>query len=87
MTAPTEDPWFVYLLECSDGTYYCGVAKDVVARVAAHNEQRGAKYTRGRLPVKLVATSRAMSRGDALRRELAVKSTRKSSKRAAVRAP
>lgn len=87
MTAPTEELWFVYLLECSDGTYYCGIAKDVEARIAAHNEHRGAKYTRGRGPVKLLATSPGMTRADALRREIAVKQRKKQEKRAAVRAP
>lgn len=44
---------FVYILECSDGTYYTGITSNLEGRVALHNCGRGAKYTRGRGPVKL----------------------------------
>ena len=51
-------PWFVYLLETSDGTYYCGISTDVRRRVAAHNSGHAScRYTSGRRPVKLVAKS------------------------------
>lgn len=50
------DTWWVYLLKCSDGTYYTGVTNDVGRRVDQHNAGKGAKYTRGRRPVKLVST-------------------------------
>ncbi len=53
MTGTEPRPCFVYILECADGTLYTGVAYDVEKRVAAHNKGRGAKYTRGRRPVKL----------------------------------
>jgi putative endonuclease len=68
-----NDPWFVYLARCADGTLYCGVAKDVAARLAQHDAGKGARYTRGRGPLVLVAKRRCASRGDALRLELAVK--------------
>jgi putative endonuclease len=45
---------YVYLLQCADDTLYCGWTKDIDARLAAHNSGKGAKYTRSRLPVKLV---------------------------------
>ena len=45
---------YVYLLRCGDGTLYCGWTTDLVARVKAHNQGKGAKYTRSRLPVELV---------------------------------
>jgi len=45
--------WFVYLLECADNTYYAGVAPDLDQRLKKHNSGRGAKYTRGRRPVRL----------------------------------
>jgi len=76
----SDAPWYVYLVECSDGTLYTGVAKDVTARVAVHNEGRGAKYTRGRLPVRLVFSEPAISRGAALARELEIKAMPSSSK-------
>ncbi len=54
-TSTTESKgWFVYLLECADGTYYTGVAPDLEERLRKHNAGRGAKYTRGRRPVWLV---------------------------------
>lgn len=79
------DAWFVYLVECSDGTLYCGVAKDVGARIIVHNEGRGAKYTRGRLPVMLIAKSRAMPKGAAFRLEYEVKQLDRRKKAAALR--
>ncbi|MEG2676465.1 MAG: GIY-YIG nuclease family protein, partial [Clostridia bacterium] len=43
--------FYIYILECADGTLYCGYTNDIVARVATHNAGKGAKYTKGRLPV------------------------------------
>ncbi len=65
--------WHLYILACADGTLYTGVAKDVEARVRQHNNGKGAKYTRGRLPVNLVYSERVGTHGDALRRERRVK--------------
>jgi putative endonuclease len=65
--------WTVYLVECTDGSLYCGIAKDLAARLAKHDAGKGAKYTRGRGPVKLVCRRDGMSHGDALRLERAVK--------------
>jgi len=45
---------YMYILECSDGTYYTGSTKDINRRIAEHQSRHGAKYTRGRVPVKLV---------------------------------
>jgi putative endonuclease len=63
------DGWFIYIAECSDGTIYVGVARDVAARIAAHNAGRGARYTRGRGPLLLLAARRCATQGDALRLE------------------
>lgn len=46
--------FFVYILECQDGTYYAGYTPDIENRLKLHNSGRGAKYTRDRRPVKLV---------------------------------
>lgn len=64
---------YVYLVQCSDGTFYCGYAIDPVKRVQAHNEGKGAKILRGKLPVRLAFTRRVATKGDALRFELALK--------------
>jgi predicted GIY-YIG superfamily endonuclease len=73
--------WHVYILECADGSLYTGVAVDVTARVAVHNAGKGAKYTRGRLPVMLVYQETVGERGAALRREAAIKRLRAEDKR------
>jgi putative endonuclease len=77
--------WFVYLVECCDGTLYTGVAVDVDRRVAEHNSGRGARYTRGRAPVVVVATSRAMQKRAAYRLEYRVKQLRPRDKPTALR--
>ena len=73
---------FVYILRCADGTFYTGCAKDLAAREAAHNAGRGAKYTRGRLPVALVYAEAVCDRGAAQRREAHIKRLTPARKRA-----
>ena len=68
-----SDTWFVYVARCADGTLYCGIARDVAARIANHDRGKGARYTRGRGPLALLAKRRCTSKGEALRLELAVK--------------
>ena len=70
---PAPDAWFVYVVECADGTLYAGVAKNAEARVAKHNDGSGAKYTRTRRPVELVYLEPASDRGAALKREHQIK--------------
>ncbi|HET6404259.1 MAG TPA: GIY-YIG nuclease family protein [Candidatus Thermoplasmatota archaeon] len=78
--------WHVYLLECADGTLYCGVTNDLARRVAMHNAGRASRYTRARLPVRLVWSEPCADRGAALRRELAVKALPRRAKLALARA-
>lgn len=78
-------PWSVYLLECADGTLYCGISNDVPARVAAHDAGTGARYTRGRGPVRLVWREECGTRGAALRREHQVKAMTRAQKLALIR--
>jgi predicted GIY-YIG superfamily endonuclease len=73
--------WFVYILECADGTLYTGCAVDVEARVVVHNLGKGAKYTRARLPVKLFYSEEALDRSSALKREYALKQLTATQKR------
>jgi putative endonuclease len=65
--------WHVYIVKCSDGSLYTGVALNVDDRVNRHNAGKGAKYTRSRKPVELVYTESVDSKGDALRREYEIK--------------
>lgn len=76
------EAWFAYIAECADGTLYVGVARDVAARIAAHDAGRGARYTRGRGPLRLLAKRRCASHGDALRLEVALKRLPREEKRA-----
>jgi putative endonuclease len=66
-------PWRAYLLRCADDSLYAGVAKDVVARVAAHQSGRGARYTRARRPVVLAWRSPALDKRAAHRLEARLK--------------
>jgi len=64
----------VYILECSDKTLYCGWTSDLEKRLHEHNQgKNGAKYTRGRRPVKLVYQEPCLTRSDALKREREIK--------------
>lgn len=65
--------WYVYILRCRDRTLYTGIARDVTARIAAHESGRGARYTRGRGPLVLCATRACDSQSEALRLESAIK--------------
>jgi len=64
---------YCYIVECADGTYYTGWAVDPEKRVDVHNKGRGAKYTKMRLPVKLVYLEEQPDRSTALKRERAIK--------------
>lgn len=65
---------YVYVLECADGTFYTGYTTDVSRRVEAHNEGRGAKYTKGRRPVELRHVETFDTRSAAQSREAEIKS-------------
>jgi len=72
----------VYVLECSDGTYYTGYTTDVERRVAEHDAGDGAKYTRGRTPVELVHTESFETQSAAMSREYEIKQLSRSEKEA-----
>ncbi len=76
--------YFVYLLRCGDGTLYCGIARDVSARLAQHSAGKGARYTRGRGPLVMVLLEAAASHGDALRREAAIRRLGRAGKEALI---
>lgn len=64
---------FVYLLECADGSLYTGYTTDIERRIRIHNAGKGAKYTRSRLPVRLVYQECFASKNEAQKREYALK--------------
>lgn len=65
--------YYVYILQCRDGTLYTGIAADVQKRLAVHNSGKGAKYTRSRLPVTLLYEETQPDKSAALKRELEIK--------------
>ncbi len=66
--------YFVYILQCADGTYYTGSTNDVEKRVLTHNTSKtGAKYTKSRRPVRLVYQEELEDKGKALTRENEIK--------------
>ncbi|NLA59269.1 MAG: GIY-YIG nuclease family protein [Firmicutes bacterium] len=70
----------VYIVECCDGTLYTGYTTDLEQRLKAHNQGRGAKYTRARRPVRLVYWEGCESKSAALRRERHIKSRSREAK-------
>ncbi len=71
----------VYILECNDGTLYTGWTNDIDKRLKAHNEGKGAKYTRGRRPLKLVYIENLESKSEALTRENKIKAMTRNEKK------
>lgn len=65
--------YYVYILECQNGTYYTGSTKDLEKRIALHNKGQGAKYLRGKTPVKLVYVEEYKYYKSAFKKELALK--------------
>ena len=64
---------YVYIVECEDGTYYTGWTNNLDKRIKAHNDGKGAKYTRARRPVSLVYYEEFRTKEEAMRREYAMK--------------
>ncbi len=81
----TQQPYWVYILRCNDGTLYTGSTNDMDRRVCAHNEGKGAKYTRGRGPVTVVYRECCPDKSAALRREAAIKRLTRTQKLALIR--
>ena len=65
--------WVVYLVRCSDKSLYCGISNDFKTRLIEHNSGKGAKYTKSRRPVELVAISPEMTKNEALKLEYRIK--------------
>ncbi|HDS1510980.1 GIY-YIG nuclease family protein [Stenotrophomonas maltophilia] len=80
-------PWFLYLLECRDGSYYAGISTDVEARFAAHQAGKGARYTRARPPLRVLAVREYPDRAAASRAEWQLKQQPRERKLAWLQAP
>lgn len=76
--------FYIYIAECRDGSYYCGYTDDVSRRIKAHNDGRGAKYTKSRRPVRLVYSEEFADKSSALKRESFIKKLTRAQKEALV---
>jgi putative endonuclease len=77
---PSDNIWFLYILECGDSSLYTGITNRLAIRIEAHKAGTGARYTRSHLPVKLVYVEECEDRSSASKREWAVKKMSKSQK-------
>ncbi len=75
-------PWFLYLIECADGSIYTGITTDVAARYAAHAEGKGARYTRAHPPARLLGWEAHPDRSTASKAEYRIKRLTAAAKRA-----
>ena len=82
---PLRETWFVYIVRCLEGLLYTGIAKDVSRRCQQHNAGTASRYTRSRLPVKVVYQEPQLDRSSALKRELAIKAMTRKEKLALIR--
>jgi putative endonuclease len=73
--------WMVYMLECADNTLYTGITNNLDRRLAEHAAGKGARYTKGRGPFRLVYREICEGRAEASRRETAIKSLGRTKKR------
>jgi len=65
--------WLVYILQCKDSSFYTGITNDIQERIATHNSGEGAKYTRARIPVRLVYQETCSDKSIARKREIEIK--------------
>ncbi len=75
-----EQVWYLYLIECDDGSLYTGITTDVERRYAEHVAGKGARYTRMKKPIRLVGFRECGSRSEALKVEVALKKQPKQAK-------
>jgi putative endonuclease len=71
--SPMKGSWYVYIVECSDGTLYTGITNNISKRVRAHNLGIGSRYTSGRRPVKLLAQWDCADKSHASKMEYIIK--------------
>jgi putative endonuclease len=77
MTTSNKNAWVVYILKCADDSFYTGITNDITARITAHKNGTGAKYTKGRSPLTLVYLEECENRSTATKREIGIKRLRK----------
>jgi len=83
--AAADESWLVYILRCRDKSLYTGATNNIAKRLAAHQRGSASRYTRSRRPVKLLAASGPLSRGNALSLEIKIKKLPREKKIAALK--
>ena len=68
-----SNKWYVYIIECKDGKLYTGMTNDLENRIKQHNRGHGCKFTKYRIPVRLLHNEKFNTRGEALSREAQIK--------------
>lgn len=81
---PIEECWIVYILRCSDDTFYTGITNDLDRRFGQHNSGKASRYTRSRLPVEVVHQEDQPTKSAALKRELAIKALSRTAKQSLI---
>jgi predicted GIY-YIG superfamily endonuclease len=84
---PIKKKWSLYILKCGDGTLYTGITVDLQKRIEKHRNGAASKYTRSRMPVRMVHREACKGRSDALKQELAIKKLSRKDKEAYIRKP
>ena len=86
MGTTTQNNWLIYILECGDGSLYCGITNNLEKRLKQHKGeiQGGAKYTRSHWPCKLVYKEKSASRSEAAQREIVIKNMSRDEKQALI---
>jgi predicted GIY-YIG superfamily endonuclease len=82
MMKQLAERWFVFILQCPDGSLYTGITNDLNRRLEQHNADTASRYTRNRLPINLVYHEEHTTKGEVLKRELATKSLPRKKKEA-----
>ena len=76
--------FYVYVLRCKDGSLYTGYTNDLTRRIKLHNSGKASKYTRSRLPIKLVAKWPFTNKSEAMKHEIKFKSLARKAKITAI---
>ena len=86
MGTTTQNNWLIYILECGDGSLYCGITNNLEKRLKQHKGEikGGAKYTRSHWPCKLVYKEKSASRSEASQREIVIKNMSRDEKQALI---
>jgi predicted GIY-YIG superfamily endonuclease len=87
MAKTSTGAWFVYIVQCVDGTLYTGITTELVRRTRQHNAGTAARYTRSRRPVTLVYSEPQRDQSTALKREAAIKKLARRQKMSLIRFP